>query len=183
MPFLYYWRPDNYARDRSFGFGYHLNQNAPAMGTVDPGDSLWAFTRRKRDGFYVLAAELVIRAVTRNPANFRYGTWRIWGDLHRSRYFDIDRGPRTDAVVRSLGVKASGERLGQSFQGHAAVRVITPAAHQILREYARDLPLEDVAAIYPEDEFEAATHSRRTSYPQSPSDVPVRDTRYSARPS
>src|SRR5215831_10470997 len=26
MPLLYYWRPDNYSRDRSFGFGYHLNQ-------------------------------------------------------------------------------------------------------------------------------------------------------------
>jgi hypothetical protein len=25
---LYYWRPDNYLRDRRFGFGYHLNQNS-----------------------------------------------------------------------------------------------------------------------------------------------------------
>ena len=51
---LYYWRPDNYARDRAFGFGYHLNQNSQAMDRAVPGDSLWAFTRRDRDSLYVL---------------------------------------------------------------------------------------------------------------------------------
>jgi 5-methylcytosine-specific restriction enzyme A len=46
MPLLYYWRPDNYARDHRFGFGYHLNQSSPAMRLSGPGDSLWAFTQR-----------------------------------------------------------------------------------------------------------------------------------------
>src|SRR5438552_2231721 len=77
MPLLYYWRPDNYARDRRFGFGYHLNQNSPRMADASPGDSLWAFTRRRGDGLYVLAAELVVRALTRNPPNYHYGTYRI----------------------------------------------------------------------------------------------------------
>lgn len=81
MPLLYYWRPDNYARDRVFGFGYHLNQNSHAMASVGSGDSLWAFTRRKGDRLYVLAAELIVRAVTRNPPNYRYGAYRVWGDL------------------------------------------------------------------------------------------------------
>jgi hypothetical protein len=76
---LYYWRLDNYARDRRFGFGYHLNQNGAAMMSAGAGDSLWAFTRRGQDGLYVLAAELVVRAVTRNPPNYRYGRYRIWG--------------------------------------------------------------------------------------------------------
>lgn len=155
MPLLYYWRPDNYSRDQAFGFGFHLNQNSPAMEKARPGDSLWAFTRRSSDGLYVLAAELIVRALTRNAPNYRYGTWRIWGDLERSRYFDIGVGPRADPLIRELGIQAAGTRLGQSFQGHAAVRVIPEAAHQLLVEFARDLPLCSTAAIYPEDEFEA----------------------------
>jgi hypothetical protein len=154
MPLLYYWRPDNYQRDRRFGFGFHLNQNSPAMASARPGDSLWAFTRR-RDGLYALAAELVVRAVTRNPPGYRYGRWRIWGDLERSRYFDLEGGPRVDPVVRALGVRATAERLGQSFQGNAAVREISEDAHRTLDAFARDLPVLPSAAIYPEDEFEA----------------------------
>ena len=50
---------------------------------IDIGDSLWAFTRTS-DGCYVLAAELVVRAKTLNPPNFRYGRYRIWGDLNES---------------------------------------------------------------------------------------------------
>src|SRR5687767_10241148 len=48
MSLLYYWRPDNYARDRVFGFGYHLNQNSAAMAAAAPGASIWAFTRLPR---------------------------------------------------------------------------------------------------------------------------------------
>ena len=155
MPLLYYWRPDNYRRDRDFGFGFHLNQNSPAMTAVSPGESLWAFTRRPRDSQYVLAAELIVRAVTQNPENYRYGRWRIWGDLERSRYFDVAVGPRVDPVVRQLGIRASGARLGQSFQGHSAVRTISAAAHELLTAYAQDLAVLDRVALYPEDEFEA----------------------------
>lgn len=155
MPLLYYWRPDNYERDARFGFGFHLNQNSQAMASVGAGESLWAFTRRRRDGQYVLAAELVVRAVTRNPPNYRYGRWRVWGDLDRSRYFDVEAGPRVDPLVRSLDLRASARRLGQSFQGPAAVRRLSEADHLLLAEYARDLPVTAHAAIYPEDEFEA----------------------------
>lgn len=155
MPLLYYWRPDNYQRDRRFGFGFHLNQNSPAMSEVGPGDSIWAFTQRRTDGSYVLAAELVVRALTENPANYRYGRWRIWGDLHRSRYFDADLGPRTEPLIRALGIRASAARLGQAFQGNAAVRRLSPHAHQLLSEFARDLQVIETAAIYAEDEFEA----------------------------
>src|SRR5690606_14615008 len=58
-------------------------------------------------------------------------------------------------VIRNLRVKAASSRLGQSFQGHAAVRPIGVEAHQLLSEYARELPILETAAIYPEDEFEA----------------------------
>src|SRR5581483_6436155 len=154
LALLFYWRPDNYARDRAFGFGYHLNQNSAAMARALPGDSLWAFTRRTHDGLYVLAAELVIRAVTRNPPNYRYGSYRAWGDLARSRYFDVELGPSAEPLIRELGVRAAGPHLGQAFQGHAAVRVISEADAQLLALFAADLPVVERVGIYPEDEFE-----------------------------
>jgi hypothetical protein len=86
MPLLYYWRPDNYRRDLDYGAGYNLNQANPLLHEIDLGDSLWAFTRT-RSSRYALAAELVVKAKTINPPNFRYGKYRIWGDLKRSRYF------------------------------------------------------------------------------------------------
>src|SRR6266516_6990009 len=132
MSLLYYWRPDNYARDRVFGFCYHQNQNSAAMAAAQSGASLWAFTRIARASLYVLAAELVVRAVTRNPRGYRYGTYRIWADIQKSRYFDIERGPDAEPIVRMLSVPTRGERLAQSFQGSAAVRVITETDHRLL---------------------------------------------------
>ncbi len=56
---------------------------------VEVGDSVWAFTRNG-EGRYVLAAELVVRAKTRNAPGSRYGAYRVWGDLKRSRYLRVD---------------------------------------------------------------------------------------------
>ena len=74
MPLLYYWRRDNYVRDLDLGAGYHLNQEV--MHEVARGDRLWAFTRTA-DGRYVLAAELIVQAKTKNRPDFRYGTYRV----------------------------------------------------------------------------------------------------------
>jgi hypothetical protein len=120
-----------------------------------PGDSLWAMTRRPDDGLYVLAAELVVRAVTRNPPNYRYGRFRAWGDLVRSRYFDIDAAPNAEPLIRALSVRPAGRHFGQAFQGHAAVRTISEVDHRRLAEFAIYLPVLDRVALYPEDEFEA----------------------------
>lgn len=155
MPLLYYWRWDNYIRDRAFGFGYHLNQNSAAMLQVQPGDSLWAFTRREPDKQYVLAAEMVVRAVTRNSPNYRYGAYRIWGDLRRSRYFAVDLAPRAEPLIRALSISASAPVLGRSFQGHAAVRNINEVDHQLLTTFSSDLREMERVGIYPEDEWEA----------------------------
>lgn len=157
MALLYYWRPDNYARDRAFGFGYHLNQDSPRLAAMPRGDSLWAFTRRRTDGLYVLAAELVVRAVTRNVPHYRYGRFRVWGDLERSRYFDIEAigSANLEPVVRALSVRAEAARLGQAFQGLAAVRLLSDADHHRLFELAGGLPTLERVALYAEDAFEA----------------------------
>ena len=89
MSLLYYWQRENYRRDLDMGAGYHLNQANSLMHEIYIGQSLWAFTRAS-DGRYALAAELVARAKTINPPKFRYGRYRVWGDLTTSRYFKVD---------------------------------------------------------------------------------------------
>lgn len=156
MPLLYYWRADNYARDLDYGAGYHLNQSSKRLHEVEKGDSLWAFTRAP-NGRYVLAAELIVQAKTSNSPNYRYGEYRLWGDLERSRYFKVnDEQPSVEHVVRQLSLKTAAQYLGRSFQGKAAVRHITEQDHQMLATFAQDLPLEPRARILPEERLEAA---------------------------
>jgi 5-methylcytosine-specific restriction protein A len=96
---LYFWRGDNYRRDLDHGVGFHLNQANPLLHQIGIGESLWAFTR-KTDARYVLAAQLVISAKTMNPRGFRYGPYRVWGDLRRSQYFSVDGQPDISALIR-----------------------------------------------------------------------------------
>jgi hypothetical protein len=154
MPLLYFWRGDNYRRDLDFGVGYHLNQANPLLHAIDRGDSMWAFTRR-RDGLYVLAAELVVSAKTLNPRGYRYGRFRLWGDLVRSRYFALGQQPDVTVLVRSLSPTARGDVLGRAFQGYAAVRQLTPQDHARLTVFAQCLPLEPRARLVPEERLEA----------------------------
>jgi 5-methylcytosine-specific restriction enzyme A len=148
---------DNYVRDRAFGFGYHLNQNSPVMATLQTGDSLWAFTRRPGDNLYVLAAELLVRAVTRNVPHYRYGTYRAWGDLEVSRYFDIEAvgAANVEPLIRKLSVATGSPVLGRAFQGAAAVRTLTRRDHQLLATFSLGLPTFERVAFYPEDVIEA----------------------------
>jgi 5-methylcytosine-specific restriction enzyme A len=155
MPLLYYWRGDNYRRDLDMGAGYHLNQASPVLHEIDLGDSVWAFTRRS-DGVYALAAELVVRAKTLNRPRFRYGRYRVWGDLTESRYFRVDGQFGVEQIIRALSIRADATVLGRSFQGAAAVRPITRDDHLILAVAARQLPLEPRARILPEERLEAA---------------------------
>jgi 5-methylcytosine-specific restriction enzyme A len=154
MSLLYYWRSDNYYRDLDMGAGFHLNQANPLLHRIDIGDSLWAFTRN-REGAYVLAVELVVKAKTENPPNFRYGRYRLWGDINLSRYFQTDGQPSIELIIRSLSCTANARILGQSFQGYAAVKSITQEDSNILRAAAQDLPLEPLARILPEERLEA----------------------------
>jgi 5-methylcytosine-specific restriction enzyme A len=155
MPLLYYWRGDNYRRDLDLGAGYHLNQANPLLHQIDAGDSLWAFTRTKQ-GRYVLAAELIVKAKTENPPNFRYGRYRIWGDIQLSRYFQVEGQPSIEQVIRSLSCTTNARILGLSFQGPNAVKTVSDGDHLILVEAAKKLMLEPRARILPEERLEAA---------------------------
>jgi 5-methylcytosine-specific restriction enzyme A len=151
---LYFWRGDNYRRDLDLGVGFHLNQKNPLLHQIGIGNSLWAFTR-KPDRHYAIAAELVISAKTMNPRGFRYGPYRVWGDLQRSRYFRIDDQPDISLLIRTLSVAAKADVLGRSFQGKAAVRSLSEEDHLHLLAYAQGLPLEPRARLLPEERLEA----------------------------
>lgn len=155
MPLLYYWRGDNYERDLRFGAGFHLNQSSKRLHAVELGDSIWAFTRR-RDGEYVMAAQLIVKAKTRNSPKFRYGGYRVWGDLVASRYFLGGVQAPLGPVIRQLSVQVAPGVIGQSFQGHAAVRAITAADHEVLLSLFNGAALDPRARLLPEDRFEAA---------------------------
>lgn len=154
MALLYYWRGDNYRRDIDFGAGYHLNQSTPLLHEIEMGDSLWAFTRNKQ-GDYVLAAHLIIKAKTINHPKFRYGAYRVWGDLNKSKYFITEKQPSIGQVIKSLSIKASANILGRSFQGRAAVRKINDLDNQILYKISKNLKADPRARILPEEKLEA----------------------------
>lgn len=135
------------------GAGYNLNQANPLLHAIDIGDSLWAFTRN-RLGDYVIAAELIVSAKTRNPTAFRYGAYRLWGDLKASRYFLVHGQPSAEHLLRGLSCSPQADVLGRSFQGRSAVRAITDADHQLLRAFAKSLALEPRAQLIPEEQLE-----------------------------
>jgi hypothetical protein len=156
MALLYFWRYDNYRRDLDYGAGYHLNQKSQTLHDVDLGDSLWAFTRQ-RDGRYALAAELVASAKTFNRPGYRYGRYRLWGELRRSRYFVVDGQPDLTPLVRRLQIRTgvADSPLGRSFQGAAAVRRIGEFDSNLLRRWATELAIEPRARLIPEERLEA----------------------------
>ncbi len=104
----------------------------------------------------MLAAELVASARTLNPETYRYGRFRLWGDLSRSRYFSIAGQRDITPLLRVLSIRPSAEPIGRAFQGPAAVRPISPADHGMLAAYAATLALEPRARLAPEDALEAA---------------------------
>ena len=154
MPLLYYWRGDNYFRDLDYGLGYHLNHSNPLLHTIEIGDSLWAFTRLKNK-MYVLACEMIIKSKTFNSPKFRYGKYRVWGDLERSRYFDVNESISIEQVIRTFDINAKAKVLGQSFQGLASVKQISFLENQILTRLSRKLRREPRAKILPEEQLEA----------------------------
>jgi 5-methylcytosine-specific restriction protein A len=132
---LYFWRGDNYRRDLNHSVGFHLNQASPLQHQIGIGESLCAFTR-KRDGRYALAAELGISAKTMNPRGFRYGSYRVWGDVRRSRYVSVNGQPDISALIRSLAVEANAELSRCSPRRGSSVRRLAGQSPQGARRRA-----------------------------------------------
>lgn len=158
MPLLFYWRYDNYLRDLDEGAGYHLNSRHDVLHEVGTGDSVWAITRRS-DDVYCIAAELVIRSRTRNAPDYRYGAYRVWGDLNRSRYFHVDGQTDAEPLIRKLSPPTRAESLYHSFMGPGSVRRLSEQDHRILRVAARELSEEPRAQLIPEETLETVLYT------------------------
>lgn len=158
MPLLFYWRYDNYVHDLDVGAGYNLNSKYEVLHEVEVGDSVWAFTRVP-NGTYALAAELVVRTRTHNAPGFRYGKYRVWGDIEESRYFQLGGQENLEPLIRHLSPKTQAEELYYSFMGPGSVRRLTEQDHQLLHAASRSLLEEPRAHLLPEEELEAVIYA------------------------
>ena len=66
-----------------------------------------------------------------------------------------------ERVLRSLSPQMGAARLGQAFQGRAAVRRLTAEDHAILQAACRELALEPRAALLPEEALEHELSAER----------------------
>ncbi len=117
-----------------------LNQNSPTMEAIAPGDTVWAFAPVASDR-HALAARFLVARASENPPGSRArrddGRWWSQAEPAGAEYFDADRQPSVEPVIRDLeGVKARAAVLGHSFQGGAGVRLLWPGAARDLEAHA-----------------------------------------------
>jgi hypothetical protein len=160
MHMLAYWRIDNYRRDLDEGAGFNYNSRQPRLHTeIELGESLWLFTVLKNPARFYLAARLVIRAKTINPPEYKYGGYRVWGDLNRSRYFRIRPDVPSDEAFRVLQrlplVSGSLGSCSQSTlpQACQTIRGIAAEGISLLEQFTAPIPTEE-RAIQVADEYE-----------------------------
>jgi 5-methylcytosine-specific restriction enzyme A len=144
------WNYSNYRKDLDLGAGFHFNSNQSRLHTaLNTGDSLWLVTRIVANGHneYRLAARLVIRAKTINAPSYKYGSYRVWGDVKGSSYFRIDETSEQDVfeLLRLLEMDSgslTGKTRSDLFQAMQTMRCIPPKSSKLLDSFAAQLSLE-----------------------------------------
>lgn len=144
--FLYYW--PRYRDDTARGpLPRRLNQNSAAMEAIVPGNTVWAFAP-VAPGRNALVARFGVARTGENPPGSRArrddGQWWFEADPGAAEYFDVERQPPVEPVIRGLeGVEARAAVLGHSFQGRAGVRRLGSAAARALEAHAAVLRGDD----------------------------------------
>lgn len=168
MDLLAYWRHDNYRQDIDWGAGFHFNSRQSRLHTaINIGERLWLFTRVVINGQsqYRLLAKLLIRAKTINAPSYKYGPYRVWGDLEKSTYYRLKSDNKDDLfeLLRLLplgtGTLAKKDRnsLAQACQ---TIRAIKPKASELLEAFAQQLEVETRAkAVVAESDLEKALYT------------------------
>jgi 5-methylcytosine-specific restriction enzyme A len=160
MHLLAYWRLDNYLRDLDEGAGFNFNsRQARLHSAIEPGETLWLFTVVKNPPRFFVVAKLVVRSKTMNPPGFKYGDYRVWGDLKQSRYFKLRVEKQADEafeLFRQLPL-VSGTLEGSTRfnlpQACQTIRGLTPDANTRLKEFTLNL-LDEERAWQIADEYE-----------------------------
>lgn len=113
------------------------------------GDSLWLVTRVVIDGRneYRLAARLVIRGKTINAPSYKYGSFRVWGDVTASSYYRIDESSTQDVfeLLRVIDMDSGSladRNRSNLFQSMQTLRSIPPKSSELLEAFSAQLPLE-----------------------------------------
>jgi len=166
MDLLAYWRIDNYWRDLDEGAGFNFNSKQQRLHTsIDNGEILWLFTRFVNTSGvpeYRILAKLIVRAKTINPPSFKYGPYRIWGDISSSQYYKVTDDSAQDVfeLLRSLPL------FSKSFRNHnrnnlpqaaQTIRALKPDATKLLNSFCAHLPIENRArAVLDESKLERA---------------------------
>jgi hypothetical protein len=157
---LAYWKLDNYLRDLDEGAGFNFNSRQQRLhAAIELGEALWLYTVVKSPPRYFIVAKLVVRSKTINPSGSKYGDYRVWGDLDRSRYFrlriDHDEDEAFD-LLRGLPLtsgtftKCNRQNLPQACQ---TIRGITAVGQSLLDQFTCNLP-EEERARQVADEYE-----------------------------
>ena len=157
MNLLFYWTKSNYKKDMKYGAGYHLNSQKPTLHNVDADENIWAITKNNK-GLYVLVSRIVASVKTKAPKGYRYGEYRVWGDLEKSVYFRTDNQGSIEPIIRELSIAVNAKELGQSFQGNASIRVINAEDNAKLETYANALNIDKKMQLLPEDVIEAESY-------------------------
>jgi hypothetical protein len=168
MDLLAYWRYDNYLRDLDAGAGFHFNSNQSRLHTeIHIGEKLWLFTRVVNAGLneYRLLARLNVSAKTINAPAYKYGPYRIWGDIRLSCYFRANNDSKEDVfeLLRLLefdGASLQAKDRTSLAQACQTIRVIRPSASKLLESFAEILQDEPRAKAVPDEEkLEQALYS------------------------
>ena len=161
---LAYWRYDNYKRDLEEGAGFNFNSRQPRLhSAISLGDSLWLITGRREAGrsgkAYYVVARLVVRSKTINPPGYKYGDFRIWGDLDQSQYFQVGTLEASE-LLRGLAFSTNqpiGDATTELAQSFQTIRSLAPGDSRLLEAWCRALLPEPAAyAILPEQQLEQA---------------------------
>lgn len=166
MDLLAYWRIDNYRRDLDEGAGFHFNSKQSRLHSeIKLGETVWLFTRLVgQSGLseYRIVAKLVVRAKTINPPSYKYGPFRVWGDLQASQYFQVRQTSMDDAyeLLRLLPLQSgSFEQCDRSSIATAAqtIRGLKTGANKLLDSFCAQIPIETRAkAVVDETRLEKA---------------------------
>lgn len=172
MDLLAYWRFDNYCRDLDSGAGFHFNSNQSRLHTaISPGESLWLFTRvfSGNSNQYRLLARLVVSAKTINAPGYKYGAYRVWGNLSSSCYYKACSDSRDDIfdLLRLLefeGPSLENKTRSSLAQACQTIRELKASAAVLLAAKTDSLQPEPRAATVPnEDKLESALNADEPS--------------------
>jgi predicted restriction endonuclease len=146
MDLMAYWRWDNYISDLDEGASFNYNSNQSRLHSqIDIGERLWLITGKPTQiGIsYLLVAKLTIVAKTYNPPEYKYGRYRLWGDVKNSAYYSTDEANISNLLLNmrfsTESPIKSKDKIGQSLQ---TIRTLTPNDSALLLSWSQGLELE-----------------------------------------